>query len=122
MTFSIFAESKGEIVGHIMFTELLIKDGDRKYESLALAPLSVLPEYQNRGIGSKLILQGFNISKDLGYKSVIVLGHEKYYPRFGFKPASKWGIKAPFDVPDEAFMAIELEDGSLSSITGTVVS
>lgn len=118
---SLVAEIKGEIVGHIMFTKLLIKDGDRKYETLALAPLSVLPEFQSRGIGSKLILQGLKISKDLGFKSVIVLGHEKYYPRFGFKPASKWGIKAPFEVPDESFMALELEDGSFEDITGTVV-
>lgn len=115
------AEINEEIVGHIMITKLLIKDGDKKYESLALAPVSVLPEYQNKGIGSKLILQGLKISKEMGFKSVIVLGHDKYYPRFGFRPASNWGIKAPFDVPDESFMALELENGSLDGITGTVV-
>lgn len=115
------AEINGEIVGHIMLTKLLIKDDEKKYESLALAPVSVLPEYQNEGIGSKLILQGLKNSKEMGFKSVIVLGHDKYYPRFGFMPASKWGIKAPFDVPDEAFMAMELEDGGLDSIKGTVV-
>jgi len=65
---------------------------------LALAPVSVLPDYQNKGIGSKLILQGLKISKEIGFKSIIVLGYETYYPRFGFKSASKWGIKAPFDV------------------------
>jgi predicted N-acetyltransferase YhbS len=115
------AEINDEIVGHTMLTKLFIKDREREYESLALAPVSVLPEYQNKGIGSKLILQGLRISKELGFKSVIVLGHDKYYPRFGFKPASKWGIKAPFDVPDESFMALELEDGSLDGNAGTVV-
>ncbi|WP_262429174.1 GNAT family N-acetyltransferase [Paratissierella segnis] len=88
---------------------------------MALAPVSVLPEYQDRGIGTNLINKSINIAKKLGYKSVIVLGHENYYPRFGFKPASKWGIKAPFDVPDESFMALELNDGSLDGVTGTVV-
>lgn len=114
------AEINEEIVGHIMLTKLLIRDGEKKYESLALAPVSVLPEYQSKGIGSKLIVQGLKFSKEMGFKSVIVLGHDKYYPRFGFRPASKWGIKAPFDVPDESFMALELEDGSLDGITGTV--
>ncbi|KPU43292.1 acetyltransferase (GNAT) family protein [Oxobacter pfennigii] len=115
------AEINEEIVGHIMLTKLLVKDGEKKYESLALAPVSVLPEYQNKGIGSKLILQSLKISKEMGFESVIVLGHDKYYPRFGFRPASKWGIKTPFDVPDESFMALELKDGSLDGITGTVV-
>ncbi len=57
----------------------------------------------------------------MGFKSVIVLGHEKYYPRFGFKPASEWGIKAPYDVPDEAFMAVELEKEALDNVAGTVI-
>ena len=118
---SLVAEIDGVIVGHIMFSKLIIKNDEAEHQSLALAPVSVLPEYHNKGIGSKLIIEGVKIAKDLGFKSVIVLGHEKYYPRFGFQPASKWGIKAPFDVPNELFMALELEDGSLDGVTGTVV-
>lgn len=57
----------------------------------------------------------------MGFESVIVLGHHNYYPRFGFSPASKWGIKAPFNVPNESFLALELEDGSLERGKGTVV-
>ncbi len=117
---SLVAEINDEIVGHIMFTKLFIKDGELKYESLALAPVSVLPEYQNKGIGSKLILEGIKISKEMGFQSIIVLGHDKYYPRFGFSSASKWRIIPPFDVPDESFMALELEDGSLEHVSGTV--
>ena len=104
-----------------MFTKLIIKNGEKENLSLALAPLSVLPQYQNKGIGSKLIIESLKIAENLAFKSVIVLGHDKYYPRFGFKPASIWGIKAPFEVPDESFMALELMDGSLDGITGTVV-
>ena len=118
---SLVAELDGEIVGHIMLTKLLIENEGSKYDSLALAPVSVVPEHQNKGIGSELISESLKIAKELGFKSVLVLGHDKYYPRFGFKPASTWGIKAPFDVPDEAFMALELEDGSLEDISGTVV-
>jgi predicted N-acetyltransferase YhbS len=118
---SLVAEYNKEIIVHIMLTKLSIENEDDIYESLALAPVSVLPQYQNKGVGSKLIYKSLRISKELGYESVIVLGHDKYYPRFGFKPASIWGIKAPFDVPDEAFMALELEAGSLDGVTGRVV-
>lgn len=78
---SLVAEINEEIVGHIMLTKLFIKDSEKEYESLALAPVSVLPEYQNKGIGSKLIHQSLKISKEMRFKSVIVLGHDKYYPR-----------------------------------------
>lgn len=118
---SLVAELGGEIIAHIMLTKIFIENGEKKYESLALAPVSVLPEYQNKGIGSKLIIESLRIAKEIGFKSVIVLGHDKYYPRFGFKRASIWGIKALFDVSDEFFMALELENESLSGVTGTVV-
>lgn len=118
---SLVAELDGEIVGHIMLTKLLIENEENKYNSLALAPVSVLPEHQNKGIGIELISESLKIAKEIGFKSVIVLGHDKYYPRFGFKPASVWGIKAPFEVPDGVFMALELEVKGLEGVTGTVV-
>ena len=118
---SIVAEIDGEIAGHIMFTKLLIKNNEESYESLALAPVSVKPKYQNKGIGSKLITEGLRVAKELNFKSVIVLGHDKYYPKFGFKPTCTWGIDPPFDVPKECFMALELEVGSLFNAKGTVI-
>lgn len=118
---SLVAVLDGNIAGHIMLTKLIIKNGESSYESLALAPVSVLPQYQNQGIGSMLIKESLRIAKDMDFKSVIVLGHDKYYPRFGFKPASAWSIKAPFDAPDENFMALELESDSLDGVTGIVV-
>lgn len=114
------AELDGTIVGHIMLTRLTIENDKEKFESLALAPVSVLPEYQNQGIGSKLMVTSLNIALSMEYQSVVVLGHAEYYPEFGFKPASNWGIKAPFDVPDHNFMALELNDGSLQHVSGTV--
>lgn len=118
---SLVAELDGEIIGHIILTKLIIENEENRYNSLALAPVSVLPEHQNKGVGSKLISESLKVAREIGFKSVIVLGHDKYYPRFGFEPASKWGIKAPFEVPDESFMALELEDGSLDEVIGTVV-
>jgi putative acetyltransferase len=117
---SLIASSEEKIVGHILFYPIAIQASSGEYPSLSLAPMSVLPEYQNRGIGSKLVWEGLQTAKDRGYRSVIVLGHPGFYPRFGFQRAGKWQIKSPFDAPDEAFMARELIPGAFKDIHGTV--
>jgi len=118
---SLVAEIDGEVIGHILFYPIVIKSGGKEHRSLALAPMSVIPDFQNKGIGSKMVSDGLEKARGLGHRSVIVLGHAGYYPRFGFKPASKWGIKAPFEAPDEAFMAMELTPGELDDKSGIVV-
>ena len=102
---SLVAEENGKIIGHIMFTRAKVGTVD----VLALAPLSVLPEYQKKGIGTALIKEGHRIARQLGYRYSVVLGSEKYYPRFGYVPASLFGIISPFDVPDEKFMAFNMK-------------
>jgi len=82
--------------------------------------MAVHPDYQKRGIGSKMIGKGLTMAKKLGFKSIIVTGHPEYYPRFGFAAASKWEIRAPFNVPDDAFLAIELTRNGLENCRGTV--
>lgn len=117
---SLVAEVDGIVSGHILFYPVVIDSGKEEYQTLALAPMAVIPELQNKGIGSKLVTEGLQTAKRLGHKSVIVLGHPDYYPRFGFQPASKWGIRAPFEAPDDAFLALELVPGELSDKHGTV--
>lgn len=117
---SLVAELEGSIAGHILFYPIKIKSGNSFYKSAALAPMSVQPELQRKGIGSLLVEEGIRRLKKLGYKSVVVLGHADYYPKFGFKPASLWKIKPPFDAPDNAFMALELEEGGLIGVKGVV--
>ncbi len=112
---SLVAKKDNKIVGYILFTKIQIG----KFEELALAPLAVLPEYQRQGVGSKLIEEGHKIAKEMGYHYVVVLGSDKYYPKFGYEKASKYGIKPPFDVPDENFMVIKLND-LRKGIKGTV--
>lgn len=97
---SLVAELDGELIGHILFTKVKVGQGT----ALALAPLSVLPEHQGRGVGASLIERGHQVAEDLGFSSSIVLGHPTYYPKFGYLLASEQGIQAPFEVPDEAFM------------------
>lgn len=118
---SIVAEIDNKIVGHILFTKLKIKNESQIFPSLALAPVSVLPQFQGKGIGSKLILYGHEIAKSLGYKSVILLGHQDYYPRFGYELCEKYNIKMPFDVPAENCMVIALIEDGLKDVSGEVV-
>lgn len=117
---SLIAEIDVKVIGHILFFPIWIIYGETKHQSLALAPMSVLPDFQKMGIGSQMVSAGLGVAKELGFKSVIVLGHPDYYPRFGFSPASHWNIKAPFDVPDEVFMVIELVESGLQGISGIV--
>jgi putative acetyltransferase len=117
---SLVAELDDEVVGHILFYPVVIRSAPLKFQTLSLGPMAVSPEYQRQGIGSQMVKEGLETAKTLGYKSVIVVGHPEYYPRFGFKPASQWKIKVPFDVPDEAFLALELVIDELKGKSGTV--
>ncbi|WP_316823093.1 N-acetyltransferase [Pedobacter gandavensis] len=118
---SLVAEVEGKLVGHILLTEIKISTPEDEIKSLALAPVSVLPEFQGKGIGGKLIEAAHKRAKNLGYQSVILLGHENYYPRFGYRLADEFGISLPFDVPKENCMAIELQTNALKDIQGQVV-
>jgi predicted N-acetyltransferase YhbS len=117
---SLVATAENTVVGHILFSKIFVVSGDARHETLALAPMSVHPHYQKQGVGARLITQGLENARELGFGSVIVLGHEHYYPKFGFVPASRWGIRAPIEVPDDVFMAIELLPGSLKNVSGIV--
>lgn len=112
---SLVAIEDGKMVGHILFTKASVNH----MEVLALAPLSVLPEYQNRGIGLSLIKEGHKIAAELGYKYSVVLGHSNYYPKAGYVRASQYGIKAPFEVEDESFMAVCLS-ANMDKLNGVI--
>lgn len=117
---SLVAELNNKIVGHIILTKIKIKNDQKTFESLALAPVSVLPKYQGNGIGGLLIKTAHKIAKMLNYSSIVLLGHEHYYPRFGYQQASSFRINLPFDVPKENCMAIELIENGLDGVSGTV--
>lgn len=112
---SLVAEIDGKIVGHIMFTRAKVGDA----AVLVLAPLSVLPEYQRKGIGISLIKEGHKIANKLGYEYSIVLGSQSYYSKTGYLPADKFGIKPSFDVPSENFMACKIKEDA-SDIHGII--
>ncbi len=117
---SLVAERDGQILGHVLFSGMAIDTGAATVPALSLAPVAVLPEYQRQGIGSRLIREGLDRSRALGHGLVILFGHPEYYPRFGFAPASRFKLKCEYDVPDEAFMALELKRGVLANASGVV--
>ncbi len=112
---SLVAQVDGEIAGHVMFTKAEV-DG---HTVLALAPLSVLPAFQKTGIGTALVRKGQEVAREMGFAVSVVLGSEKYYPRFGYVPAAELGILPPFTVPSENFMAIKLRQDT-AEIQGVI--
>ncbi|MGW8377907.1 N-acetyltransferase [Streptomyces sp. ODS28] len=106
---------EGELAAHALLTRCHI-DGE---PALALAPCAVLPAHQGRGAGSAVIRSALDTARELGENLVVVLGHADYYPRFGFTPASRHGVRATFDAPDEALMALAL-DTSRATPEGTI--
>ncbi len=107
-----------QVIGHCMLTRLTI--GDSPCKTLALAPVAVLPSFQRKGIGTKLIEKSISQAALEGFDGIIVLGHAAYYPRFGFVPASQFGISCPFPVEDANFMALPLRKDGLKNAAGAV--
>lgn len=112
-TLSLVADIEGEIAGHILFTDIELEPGGVEARMLGLAPMAVHPNLQRLGIGSGLVRRGLENCRELGYRGVVVLGHPDFYPRFGFAPASRHGITCIYGAPDEAFMALALDDADL---------
>lgn len=115
---SLVAEIPDRIVGHILFSRMSIETTGESVSAVALAPMAVLPEYQRRGIGGRLIQNGLNMLRQQGEQIVIVVGHPNYYPRFGFSNEITCSLESPF--PQDVFMAMELSPGALSGVLGRV--
>ncbi|MFC1478287.1 GNAT family N-acetyltransferase [Candidatus Margulisiibacteriota bacterium] len=113
-------DSEGAIIGHILFSEVTLDPNRTDITIAGLAPIAVLPAYQNKGVGSMLIDEGIKYCKKAGYAAVVVLGHHKYYPRFGFVPSTKYDLTCEYDVPTEVFMVKELWAGALKDCKGEI--
>ena len=114
---SLVADDEGAIVGHILFTPMTL-DTDRELKVMGLAPMAVSTGRQRQGIGAALVQAGLDECWRLGAAAVAVLGHAEYYPRFGFAPASNFGLMSQYDVPDDVFMIVEGRRGALAGKHG----
>ena len=116
---SLVAVDGGKVVGHILFSPMKVAGQPENRTVIGLGPLAVLPDHQKQGVGSKLVRAGLDECRREGFKIVAVLGHPEYYPRFGFAPGIRYGVKSEFaDAPPEAFMLLELKPGALGALKG----
>ncbi|MFC3986754.1 MULTISPECIES: GNAT family N-acetyltransferase [Streptosporangium] len=92
----------GDLAGYALLTRCHVGDSP----ALTLGPCAVKPDHQRRGSGSAAIRAALRAAREQGENLVLVLGHAEYYPRFGFTPASGYGIRPPFDVEDKYMMAL----------------
>jgi putative acetyltransferase len=111
---SLVATLKGRVVGHIMYSPVSLGD----VVGAGLGPMAVLPDHQRQGIGSKLVETGNQKLGEAGRPFIVVLGHADFYPRFGFKPASTYGITCEWEVPDNVFMVLVLDQGKMHGVSG----
>ncbi len=118
---SLVAGLQENIIGYILLTQAGIKIDHRVYPTLALAPIAVHPDHQKRGIGTRLMTFAHQKAVELGYESIVLIGHQDYYPKFGYRLAQEFGIRFPFDVPQINGFVLELKEGALNGISGEVV-
>jgi putative acetyltransferase len=121
---SLLAYEDDRPVGHILFTAASLEKTEKPLNAAILAPLAVVPDAQRQGIGGKLIIRGLQLLSESAVDLVFVLGHPEYYPRYGFKPASGFGLDAPYPIPIkdlDAWMVQALRPGVLDSAGGRVV-
>ncbi len=117
---SLVAVENGDIVGHILFSDLLIEANQAVIPAVSLAPMAVAPKSQRRGTGSALMQRGLELCRERGKSIVVVLGHPEYYPRFGFSAELAKPLESPYSGLGAAWMALELVPGALDGIRGTV--
>src|ERR1051325_5432483 len=113
---SLVALDNDRVVGHIMFSPIIIESAPTRLRGLALGPVGVLPEFQCKGIGSLLIREGLARCKADGCDLVVLMGHASYYPRFGFRRGRDCGLGSEYGA-GEAFMVCELRTGVLTDIS-----
>lgn len=113
---------ENKIVGHIAYSKANIIDNvNNSHNVIMFGPISVLPEYQSKGVGSALIKHTLEVARELGYKAVLIYGDPRYYSKFGFRCAEKYDIKTPDGKYCVPMMALELEEGSLNGVSGRLI-
>jgi putative acetyltransferase len=116
---SLLAQVDEEIVGHTLFSQVTIVTKSGVVEALSLAPMAVIPTHQRKGISTKLVEDGLQLCREAGHRTVLVLGHPAFYPRFGFSAKLAQPLSSQFD-GGEAWMAMELVPGVLAGVVGRV--
>ena len=114
---ALVATLNGQVVGHVLFSPVVLEPAQPHFKAVGLAPVGVLPEYQKQGIGSRLIREGLKACRDAGYDAVVMLGDPAYYSRFGFSRARDHGLSNEYHA-HEHFMVTALREGVLDGVSG----
>ncbi len=109
---SLVAEYDGKLIGHILLTKLHLKHNSKILTGLALAPVSVLPKHQNKGVGSQLINNAHKVAEQMGFPFIVLIGHPEYYRKFGYTNLNAQKIKLPFDVPNAYCFILKLSNAA----------
>ena len=120
---SLLAFHRERAVGHVLFSKVRL-DSKSPLTGSILAPLAVVPDAQNQGVGGKLIQYGLRVLADSATDLVFVLGYPGYYSRFGFKPAGRLGFEAPYPIPAknaDAWMVQELRPNTIGRFRGKII-
>lgn len=117
---ALVAEEDGKLIGHIMLTRFRVKMENGGMEILLVAPLSVALEYRSQGVGASLMREGLRRAAGMGFRAALLVGDPAYYGRFGFCRSTDLGIRNTDGIPDEYVLALELEEGALKGMNGTV--
>jgi putative acetyltransferase len=115
---SLVATINNSVVGHILYSPVSIETDGKTCNGAGLGPMAVLPEHQRHGIGSKMVDAGNQKLKEAGCPFIVVVGHPEFYTRFGFKTASRYGIQCEWDVPDNVFMVLIIDQANMEKISG----
>lgn len=117
---ALVAERSGELIGHIMLTRTCVVDEPRRIAALLLSPLAVLFEHRCQRVGSALVEEALRRAAAMGHTAVFLVGDPAYYGRFGFRPSADYGIRHSGRIAESYVMALELSDGALAEMRGTI--
>ncbi|WP_035772714.1 GNAT family N-acetyltransferase [Butyrivibrio sp. VCD2006] len=115
---SLVATVGGEIIGHVICSNAIVKNDENEKAVQNLGPISVLPQYQKQGVGKALINELIRNAKEQGHGAFLFFGRPEYYPQFGFVEAETFGISDSEGYNYPSFMGMELIPGYLGDVRG----
>lgn len=118
----VVAVCDGKIVGNVVYMKSVIRaDNGNSYEVLSLGPISVLPEYQRKGIGGRMIEYTRDIARRMGFAAILLCGDPDYYSRQGFLSAETFGIRTEDNMYADALQVCPLCENAMSGMKGRYI-
>jgi predicted N-acetyltransferase YhbS len=118
----ILAEADGRVIGSILYSRArILLDTGGELPVLSFGPIAVLPAYQKRGVGARLIAHTLTLAREAGWRAVLIYGDPAYYSHQGFVPAETYRVGTPDNQYLAPLQAYELYPGALANAAGRLV-